>query len=186
MQKNIRTCSRPLFLVMFFCLLTSKVSYAQIKPLLDVPYVSTSPKVVAGMLKLAQVKEGDVVYDLGCGDGRIVIAAVRDFQATGTGFDLDPERIAEANDIASRDGLSDRAKFVTADLFDVDLSKATVITLYLLPTVNMQLRAKLLALKPGTRIVSHAFNMGDWKPDKTEEIDNSTIYFWTVPKKGKL
>jgi SAM-dependent methyltransferase len=169
---------------MLCCFLGTGLIYAQIKPLLDVPYVSTSPAVVQGMLKLAQVKAGDVIYDLGCGDGRIVIAAVRDFHAIGTGFDLDPDRIADANENASRAGLSGRAKFVTADLFDVDLSKATVITLYLLPTVNMQLRAKLLALKPGTRIVSHAFGMGDWKPDKTEEIEHSTIYFWTVPKKN--
>jgi len=169
-------------MVLLVCVLSSSLTYGQIKPLLDVPYVSTSPKVVEGMLKLAAVKKGDVVYDLGCGDGRIVIAAVKNFHATGMGFDLDPERITEANANAALAGLADRAKFEAADLFDVDLSKATVITLYLLPTVNMQLRAKLLALKPGTRIVSHAFSMGDWKPDRTMEIDDSTIYLWTVPK----
>lgn len=185
MQKNIYKYSRLSFLVLSVCFLNVYVSRAQIKPLLDVPYVSTSPKVVEGMLKLAQVKKGDVVYDLGCGDGRVVIAAVRDFHAIGVGFDLDPERVAEANENASRAGLSDRAKFVTADLFDVDLTHATVITLYLLPTVNMQLREKLLALKPGTRIVSHAFSMGDWKPDKMEEVEDSIIYFWTVPKKNR-
>jgi cyclopropane fatty-acyl-phospholipid synthase-like methyltransferase len=138
------------------------------------------------MLKLAKVKSGDVLYDLGCGDGRIVIAAVKDFGATGIGFDLDQQRIAEAKASAERLGLSDHAKFMAADLFDVDLSKATVIAIYLLPTVNMQLRPKLLALKPGTRIVSHAFGMGDWKPDTMEEVDGSIIYLWTVPENKSL
>jgi methylase of polypeptide subunit release factors len=154
--------------------------------LLDVPYVQSRTKVVDGLLKLAGVKKGDVLYDLGCGDGRIVVTAAKDFGATGVGVDLDPQRIAEANANANAAGVADQAKFVTADLFDVDLSKATVITIYLLPTVNMQLRPKLLALKPGTRIVSHAFGMGDWKPDKTEEVDGSTIYLWIVPKKNML
>lgn len=160
--------------------------FSQIKPLLDVPYVQSSPNIVNGMLKLAQVKRDDVVYDLGCGDGRIVVAAAKDFGAVGTGYDIDPQRIAEANENAKKAGVADKVTFVAADLFDVDLSKATVIALYLLPTVNMQLRAKLLSLKPGTRIVSHAFGMGDWKPDRTVDVDGSTIFLWVVPEKKML
>lgn len=162
------------------------IAFGQVKTVLDVPYVQSSSSVVNRMLKLANVQKGDVLYDLGCGDGRIVVAAVKDFGAVGTGVDIDPDRIAEANASAKQAGVADKASFVTADLFDVDLSKATVIMIYLLPTVNMQLRSKLLALRPGTRIVSHAFGMGDWKPDKMEQVDGSIIYLWKVPKKQLL
>jgi ribosomal protein L11 methylase PrmA len=124
-----------------------------------------------------------VVYDLGCGDGRIVVTAAQKYGATGTGFDIDPVRIAEANENARKAGVTDKVKFENANLFETDLSKATVITMYLLPTVNMKLRPKIMALKPGTRIVSHAFDMGDWKPEKTEQINGATIYYWTVPQK---
>jgi precorrin-6B methylase 2 len=169
------------FMIVFVC--ASSFVSAQERPSLDVPYVPTRPNVVSGMLKLANLKKGDVLYDLGCGDGRIVVAAAKQYGVTAVGFDIDPERIAEANANAKNAGVSDRVKFVNANLFKTDLSKASVITMYLLPTVNMQLRPKILALKPGTRIVSHAFDMGDWKPDKTEQVDGSTIYFWTVPAK---
>lgn len=151
------------------------------KPVLDVPYVPTRQTVVNSMLKMANVKKGDVLYDLGCGDGRIVVTAAKNFGAIGKGFDIDPQRIEEANANAKKAGVSDKVKFVNANLFDTDLSKATVITMYLLPDVNMKLRPKILALKPGTRIVSHAFDMGDWKPDRTEVVDGATIHFWTVP-----
>lgn len=150
---------------------------------LDVPYVPTSQNVVEAMLKLADVKKSDVLYDLGCGDGRIVVTAAKLHGATGIGFDLDPQRIAEANENAKKAGVTGKVKFVKADLFETDLSGATVITMYLLPRVNMELRPKILALKPGTRIVSHAFDMGDWKPEKVEHIDGDTIYLWTVPGK---
>lgn len=159
------------------------IAYAQEKPQLDVPYVPTRPPVVEGMLKLANLKKGDVLYDLGCGDGRIVVAAAKNYGVTAVGFDIDPERIAEANANAKAAGVTDKVKFVNANLFQTDLSKASVITMYLLPTVNMELRPKILALKPGTRIVLHAFDMGDWKPQKTEQVDGSTLYFWTVPQK---
>ncbi|MEJ5963301.1 SAM-dependent methyltransferase [Pedobacter immunditicola] len=158
---------------------------AKEKPVLDVPYVPTRQTVVNSMLKIANVKKGDVLYDLGCGDGRIVVTAARDFGATGKGFDIDPQRIEEANANAKKAGVSDKVKFVNANLFETDLSKATVITMYLLPDVNMKLRPKILALKPGTRIVSHAFDMGDWKPDRTEVVDGATIHYWTVPARKK-
>lgn len=168
-------------MIVFICAIP--FARAQEKPALDVPYVPTRPNVVNGMLKMANLKKGDVLYDLGCGDGRIVVAAAKQYGVMAVGFDIDPERIAEANANAKAAGVSDRVKFVNANLFKTDLTKATVITMYLLPTVNMQLRPKILALKPGTRIVSHAFDMGDWKPEKTEDVDGSTLYSWTVPAK---
>ena len=151
----------------------------------DVIYVPTPPEVVEAMLDMAQVKDGDVLYDLGSGDGRIPIAAAKRAKITATGIDIDPQRIAEANANAKAAGVADRVTFKRADLFASDFSDASVVTLYLLDTLNEKLRPKLLAeLKPGTRIVSHAFRMGDWEPEKTEEINGRTIYFWTVPAKG--
>lgn len=151
---------------------------------LDVPYVPTNQKVVDAMLKLAKVTKNDVVYDLGCGDGRIVISAARDFGASGVGVDIDPQRIKEANENAKNAKVTNKVKFVEGDLFEMDFSKATVVTLYLLPAINLKLRPQLLEqLKPGTRIVSHAFDMGDWEPEQTLNVEGSTIYFWTVPEK---
>ena len=150
----------------------------------DVPYVPTPETVVEEMLKMAEVGKTDVVYDLGCGDGRIVITAAQKYGARGVGYDIDPQRISESNANAAKAGVTDRVKFSVQDLFTADFKEATVVTLYLLPEVNLRLRPKLLAeLKPGTRIVSHAFDMGDWKPDKTAEIDGRMIYFWVVPEK---
>jgi SAM-dependent methyltransferase len=151
----------------------------------DVIYVPTNEEVVRGMLKLAGVTKDDIVYDLGCGDGRIPITAARDFGARGVGIDIDPQRIAEANANVKQAGVGNRVQIRQQDLFTADIKEATVVTLYLLQSLNMKLRPKLLAdLKPGTRIVSHAFDMGDeWKPEKTEEIGGTRIYFWTVPKK---
>jgi len=168
-------------MLLFICATTYVV--AQNRPALDVPYVPTRPAVVDAMLKIANVKAGDVLYDLGCGDGRIVVTAAEKYGATGKGFDIDPERIAEAKVNAENAGVSDKVTFTNANLFDTDLSEATVITLYLLPDVNMKLRPKILALKPGTRIVSHAFTMGDWEPEKSEVVDGATIYLWTVPQR---
>jgi precorrin-6B methylase 2 len=151
----------------------------------DVIYVPTNDEVVRGMLKLAGVTKDDVVYDLGCGDGRIPITAARDFGARAVGIDIDPQRIAEANANVKQAGVGNRVQIRQDDLFQTDIKEASVVTLYLLQSLNMKLRPKLLAdLKPGTRIVSHAFDMGDeWKPEKTEEIGGTRIFLWTIPKK---
>ncbi|MBD2355878.1 methyltransferase domain-containing protein [Tolypothrix sp. FACHB-123] len=149
----------------------------------DVPYVPTPQPVVDAMLQVAKVGKNDVLYDLGSGDGRIVVTAAQKFGTQGVGIDINPERIAEANQNAQKAGVTDRVKFVQQDLFNTDLSKATVVTLYLLPDVNLKLRPKLFKeLKPGTRIVSHAFDMGDWKPEQTLTVDGKTIYYWVVPE----
>jgi len=151
---------------------------------LDVPYVPTPQEIVRNMLQLAGVHKGDVVIDLGCGDGRIVVTAASEFGARGVGYDLNPERIREANENAVKAGVQDRVRFVEKNLFDADIREATVVTLYLLPNVNLKLKPRLLAeLKPGTRIVSHSFDMGDWTPDKKIELDGRSIYFWVVPAK---
>ena len=152
----------------------------------DVPYVPTPEKVVERMLEVAKVGPNDVVYDLGSGDGRIVIAAAKKHGARGVGIDIDPERIREARDNASRAGVGSRVEFRQGDLFDANISEATVVTIYLLSGINMKLRPKLLAeLKPGTRIVSHAFDMGDWKPQKEIEAAGTTLYLWVVPERGR-
>jgi len=148
----------------------------------DVIYVPTPPEVVEAMLRLAKVGPTDVVYDLGSGDGRIVITAAQKFGARGIGFDINPERIAEANANLAQAGVGDKVKFVEADLFEQDLSGASVITLYLLPSLNLKLRPTLWKLKPGTRIVSHSFDMGDWKPEASENVDGRMVYLWTVGK----
>ena len=148
----------------------------------EVPFVPTPDEVVKKMLDLATVSKNDVVYDLGSGDGRIPITAAQKYGARGIGCDINPVRIAEANENLKNAGVGDKVRFVEADLFQQDLSEATVITLYLLPSLNLKLRPTLWKLKPGTRIVSHSFDMGDWKPEATETIDGRTIYFWTVGK----
>jgi ribosomal protein L11 methylase PrmA len=152
----------------------------------DVGYVPTPHRVVDAMLKVAKVGKGDVLYDLGSGDGRIPIAAARKYGiARGVGIEINPERIKEANQNRIKAGVRERVSFVNADLFESDLSDATVITLYLLPKLNLRLLPKLLnELKPGTRVVSHGFNMGTWKPEQALEVDGHEIYFWTIPSAG--
>lgn len=160
---------------------------AQQPPGLDVPYVPTPQAVVDQMLALAAPTRTDMLYDLGSGDGRIVITAARQFGTRGIGVDLNPDRIAESNANARRAGVTERVRFLRQDLFKTDLRPATVLTLYLLPSVNMDLRPKLFEqLRPGTRIVSHAFSMGDWEPDSTVTVRRadglmSNIYFWVMP-----
>jgi SAM-dependent methyltransferase len=156
----------------------------------DVPYVPTTEAAVQAMLKLADVKKADVVYDLGCGDGRIVIAAAKNLGARGVGIDINPVRISEAKENAKKAGVEKLVRFEENDLFEADIHEATVVTLFLLPHINLKLRPKLLQdLKPGTRIVSNTFDMGDWKPEKeaiVPETDEDSylshkLYFWIVP-----
>jgi precorrin-6B methylase 2 len=152
----------------------------------DVIFVPTPHEVVDAMLKVAKVGKGDVLYDLGSGDGRIPITAAQKYGiARGIGIDISPERIKEANENLSKAGVGDRVRFINADLFESDLSEATVVTLYLLPTLNLKLLPKLLKeLKPGTRIVSHAFDMGSWKPEQALNVNGRSVYFWTIPAPG--
>ena len=149
------------------------------------PFVPTPMKVVRAMLKLANVTKDDVVYDLGCGDGRIVIEAAKRFGAHGVGVDIDPQRIRESNENAQRRGVTDRVEFRLEDAMKTDLTKATVVTMYLLTEANLKLRPKLFReLKPGTRVVSHAFAMGDWEADKVIHVQagySRTVYFWMIP-----
>jgi precorrin-6B methylase 2 len=151
----------------------------------DVPYVPTPRAVVDRMLQLANVDRNDIVYDLGSGDGRIPIRAVQQYGVQrAVGVDINPERVREANQNAKEANVTDRVQFRQQDLFQTDLKEATVVTLYLLPAVNLRLRPKLLSeLKPGTRIVSHAFDMGEWKPERVEQVEGRTIYLWRVPEK---
>lgn len=136
------------------------------------------------MLKLAGVKKGDVLYDLGSGDGRIPVTAAKEFGIRAVGIDIDPVRIEEAKENAKKNGVSNLVQFRQEDLFRADIREATVVTLYLLPDLNVKLRPTLLAeLKPGTRIVSHQFDMGTWKPEKRVELGGRTIYLWTVPRR---
>jgi precorrin-6B methylase 2 len=149
----------------------------------DVIYVPTPEDVVKAMLDVAKVTKDDVVYDLGCGDGRIVITAAKEYGARGVGIDIDPQRISEARENAKVAGVTDRVQFIQGDLFEQDLRPATVVTLYLLESLNLKLKPKLMAeLKPGTRVVSHAFSMGPWTPDQELDVDGRRVYFWTIPK----
>jgi SAM-dependent methyltransferase len=151
-------------------------------PPLDVPYVPTPIAVVDAMLDLAQVRRSDTLYDLGCGDGRIVVRAAVRFGCRGVGVDLDPQRVKEAKENALKSGVQTLTRFEVGDVFEFNFSGASVVTMYLLPSVNLKLRPRLLAeLKPGTRIVSHDFDMGDWKPEVAREVNNSRIFLWTVP-----
>jgi precorrin-6B methylase 2 len=160
---------------------------------LDVPYVPTTEAAVKAMLKLAGVTKSDVVYDLGCGDGRIVVAAAKVYGAHAVGIDIDPRRIAEARENAAKNGVADLVRIEEKDLFQADIHDATVVTLFLLSSVNLKLKPKLLEdLKPGTRIVSNTFTMGDWKPDKELDVGDDPeasyfsrkLYLWVVPPRS--
>jgi SAM-dependent methyltransferase len=148
----------------------------------DVVFVTTPHKVVREMLKLAGVTKNDLVYDLGSGDGRIVIAAARDFGARGVGIEIDPKLVAESNENGRKALVPERVTFIEQDIFKADISKGTVIALYMLPAVNKQLLPKFFReLQPGTRVVSHRFEIGDWKPDMTLKAYDTTVYLWIVP-----
>jgi SAM-dependent methyltransferase len=159
----------------------------------DVPYVPSTEEAVQAMLKLADVKKTDVVYDLGCGDGRIVIAAAKTYGARGVGIDINPVRIAEARENAKKAGVEHLVRFEEKDLFEADFRDATVVTLFLLPNINLKLRPRLLEqLKPGTRVVSNTFDMGDWKPEKEADVEGADqdaylsnhVYLWVIPKRA--
>ncbi len=150
----------------------------------DVIYVPTPEEVVDAMLQVAKVTKNDVVYDLGTGDGRIPVTAAKKYGARGVGIDIDPQRIKDANENVQKNGVSDKVRIIQGDLFETNISEATVVTLYLLPSLNQKLMPKLMKeLKPGTRIVSHAFDMGDWKPEQELDVNGRKVYFWTIPKK---
>jgi ribosomal protein L11 methylase PrmA len=150
----------------------------------DVIFVPTPETVVEAMLEVAHVTKNDVVYDLGCGDGRIVIAAAKKYGARGVGIDIDPQRIAEATRNAEEAGVARRVTFLQQDLFETDIREATVVTLYLLPSLNQKLRPKLWKdLRPGTRVVSHAFDMGsEWAPEQKLTVDGRNVFFWRIPQ----
>ncbi|MEX0804684.1 MAG: methyltransferase domain-containing protein [Candidatus Binatia bacterium] len=150
-----------------------------------VPFVPTPQEVVDKMIELGRVKKGDVVYDLGSGDGRIVITAAKK-GARAVGFDVDGDLVKESRENIRKAGVEKLAEIKQQDILTVDLSPATVVTMYLLPDVNLKLKPNLLKqLKPGSRVVSHAFDMGEWKPDKVERVNGRTIYLWTIPAKGR-
>ncbi len=176
----MKTINSLVLLLLFTC---STQLWAQERNL-DVPYVPTPQTVVDAMLNVAKVNSNDVVYDLGCGDGRIVVTPAKKYGATGVGIDLDAQRVKEANENAKKAGIQQKVQFHQGDLFEFDFSKASVLTLYLLPDVNLKLKPKILAeMKPGSRVVSHSFNMGDWKPEQEIVVDGRTVYLWIVPQK---
>ena len=188
--RHARTLAPALFAVLLFC---SRVALAQTQGKeLDTPYVPTPQAVVERMLDIAQVKAGDVVIDLGSGDGRIMITAAQRHGAQGFGVEIDPRLVQRSNEEARRLGIADRVKFLRQDLFNTDFHEANVLTLYLLPDVNIALRPKILAeLKPGTRVVSHDYDMREWRPDAEQAIPapdktvgmrkESMVYLWIVP-----
>ncbi len=180
-----------LTLIVGLLLVSSPPSQTQAQPIDEVPFITSPDNVTLEMLNAAGVKRGDHVIDLGSGDGRIVILAARRFEATGLGVEIDPRLVELSKTNARTAGVADKAEFREQDLFKTDLAPATVITMYLLPEFNLQLRPSLLGLKPGTRIVSHDWDMGDWKPDRTTVVPvpnkavgfekSSKIHLWTVP-----
>ena len=183
------------FAALILCASIAAAQNTEQKKQPEVPFVPTTPEAVEAMLKLADVKKSDIVYDLGCGDGRIVIAAAKLYGAHGVGIDIDPQRIKEAKENAKKAGVENLVRFEENDLFQADIHEATVVTLFLLSSVNLRLRPKLLQdLKPGSRIVSNTFDMGDWKPEKQQSIDptsgvedsffSHTFYLWTVPQRN--
>jgi SAM-dependent methyltransferase len=150
----------------------------------DVPYVPTRQETVDEMLRMAKVTKNDLVYDLGSGDGRIVITAAREYGARGVGIDIDPQRIREANENARNANVTGKVKFIEGDLFQADLREATAVTLYLLSSVNLRLRPKLLEeLRPGTPVVSHDFSMGDWEPEEQKSVGSDDLFLWIIPAK---
>lgn len=148
----------------------------------DIPFVPTAPRLVEAMLALADVKPGDVLIDLGSGDGRIVIAAAKKYGIQATGIEIVPDLVRESEKSAQELGVADKVQFINGDLFGLDLRQASIVTMFLTPGVNLRLRPKLLReLKPGARVVSRTFNMGSWAPSKTVQVDNDQLYLWVIP-----
>jgi cyclopropane fatty-acyl-phospholipid synthase-like methyltransferase len=173
-----RTIASALVLLLAAGRLSAQIAPA---PSPDIHYVPTSNGVAEAMLKLANTTAADVVYDLGSGDGRIVIAAAKKFGARGVGIEIDPDLIKDAKKKAVKAGVADKVTFRQQDLFKTDLSDATVVTLYLSNSINMRLRSILQQqLKPGARVVSHRFMMGDWKPEAERHLEGTSIYLWTI------
>jgi cyclopropane fatty-acyl-phospholipid synthase-like methyltransferase len=184
----MRKLTRRTFLLSPLIPLGAGLARAQEKKLRDpdVIFVPTPEDVVREMLKLANVHKGDVLYDLGCGDGRTVITAIKEYGIKAVGIDINPERIKESLENARKNGVADKVIFRNEDLFEADIKEASVVTLYLLQSLNVKLRPKLFRdLKPGSRIVSHDFDMGDWKPEKEVNLNGHTIYLWTIPANAK-
>ena len=188
LRKSLTYCSCLIIAVVSITVAAAQTAQPKRQP--DVPYVPTTEEAVKAMLKLADVKKTDVVYDLGCGDGRIVIAAAKDFGAHGVGIDINPVRISEAKENARKAGVESLVRFEENDLFQADIHEASVVTIFLLPQINLKLRPKLLTdLKPGTRVVSNTFDMGDWKADKEAIVDTDNqedslshqLYLWVIP-----
>ncbi len=154
---------------------------------LDVPFATTPPAAVSAMLKLANAGPGDIVYDLGAGDGRIVVAAVRDFGVReGVGIDLDKKRVAEGKEAARKAGIADRTRFFQGDAFKVDFTEATILALYMSPRINRELEPRIRAMmRPGTRIVSYRFPIGDWPPARTITVGGQPIHLWIMPKDNR-
>lgn len=149
----------------------------------DVIWVPTPKSLVEKMLKMAEVKPTDVVFDLGSGDGVTVITAAKQFGVRATGIEYNPDMVELSKRNAQREGVADKTEFIRGDIFATDFSKATVLTMYLLPYLNLKLRPTILNMKPGTRVVSHAFTMDDWAPDQTDSTEGRTAYMWIVPAK---
>lgn len=171
----------PLLAALLICAARAQSPDTRQVPI-NTPYVASPPQIVEAMLELAKVRNDDVVYDLGCGDGRIVISAAKKYGARGVGIDINADRIEEARANAKAAGVDGKVSFEARDLFETDIHGATVVVLYLLPEVNMRLRPRLLSeLKPGTRVVTHSFAMGDWRPEKETVVDGVHVYLWTVP-----
>jgi len=180
-MKSIQRALRVILLMAGTGVLFMGSGFAQSR-IPDVHYEPTPQLIVEELLKMAGVNRNDVVYDLGCGDGRFVITAAKKYGARGVGIDIDPERIKESNQNARIAGVLDKVKFIEGDLFETDFREATVVALYLLPDLNMQLRPKLLQdLKPGSRVVSYEFDMYDWQPDKMGRLGRYKYFFWVVP-----
>ncbi len=185
MMRNGRTGAQ-VFRLLACVLLVTSATCAQRTPRRppDIWWEPSPPEVVTAMLKLAKVTEKDVVYDLGCGDGRIVIAAAKEFGARGVGIDIDPQRIEDSIRNAKAAGVSDRVRFIEGDLFEADIRDATVVTLFLWPSLNLKLRPKLLReLQPGTRVVSYIHDMADWKPEAIQYVNGRPIYLWVIPER---